>query len=68
MIYLYLALVIGLAVYDIWEMRSRGKTKGIYVYIGGMVIAAVFGIIYLSNDYRPSIAGYILGFLRIGAD
>lgn len=65
MIFLYMALVIGLSIYDIWDLKKKGQTKDIYVYAGCMVLVAIMGVIYLSDTFRPSIVSYFLEFFNV---
>lgn len=65
MIYFYVLLIIVLAVFDIIAIKKKGKKKDIIVYLSLMTLVAVFGGIYLSDKYRPSIASYILMFANI---
>lgn len=59
MIYLYLACIAALSIYDTWTLKKSGLTKEIWVMLGCMVLAAAFGVIYLSDVFRPSIMSYI---------
>lgn len=65
MIFLYLALAAGLSILDISDMKKRGRIKDIYVFVGFMAAAAIFGVIYLSDTSRLSIATYILRAFNI---
>lgn len=65
MIYLYIGLIVGLSIYDVLALKKEKLTKDIFVLLGSMVLVAIFGLIYLSNNSHPSIASYLLEFFKI---
>lgn len=65
MIYIFLALVMGLSIYDMRHMKKKGQTKDMYFYAGFMLLVAVFGVIYLSDTFRPSIISYFLRLFNV---
>lgn len=65
MIFLYLILIVGLSIYDLWELKKKSLKKDMYVYIGSMVLVAIIGVIYLSSDFQPSISSYFLKYFNV---
>jgi multisubunit Na+/H+ antiporter MnhB subunit len=62
---LFIILIIALIVYEVISLKKKNQVKEIYVFLGCMLIASAFGIIYLLNPSQPSIASYILKILNI---
>lgn len=65
MIILYLLLIIALSIFEICSLKKNGQIKDIFVFLGCMVIAAAFGIVFLLNPSQPSITSYIFNVLDI---
>lgn len=65
MIFLYMALIVCLSIYDIWDLKKKGQIKDIYVYSGCMVLVAIIGVVYLSDTFRPSIVSYFLKIFNV---
>lgn len=65
MIILFLALITCFIVFETKELKKEGQTKEIKVLLVSMILIAVYGYIYLSNTFRPSLASYLLDFLKI---
>ncbi len=65
MIYLYLGLVIGISIFEIMGLKKKGQPKDILFFIVSMALVAVFGSIYLLDNYQPSIVSYLLELLNV---
>jgi len=65
MIFLFLATISALCIFEGIILIKEKKLKDIFIFFTSMALVTVFGIIYLSNTYRPSIASYILKLFKI---
>lgn len=62
---IFLGVVIILSVLDIIELKSKGKPKEIFVYIGLMLLAVAFGVWHFTSTYQDSIAEHIFEILNV---
>jgi multisubunit Na+/H+ antiporter MnhB subunit len=66
MIFLYLALLVALGIFEIVGLnKKQGKTKDFVVLIVLFLLVSVFGGIYLSDNFRPSLSSYALDFFKV---
>jgi NADH:ubiquinone oxidoreductase subunit K len=61
----YLLLAAGLSIIEIKGMLKKKQTKDIFVFAGFMLAAAVIGVVYLLDTFRPSIAEFFLKIARV---
>ena len=65
MIILFFALIICFIIFETKELKKEGQTKDIKAFLVSMILIAAYGYIYISDNFRPSLASYLLDFLKV---
>lgn len=64
-IIIFTFVIILLGIYEILDLKKKGQTKDIYVYIGLMLPTAALGYYYLSDIYRESFIAALFNLLGL---
>jgi multisubunit Na+/H+ antiporter MnhB subunit len=65
MIFLYILIIVVLSIFEIRDLSKKKFIKDIYIFIWCMGLVAIFGIVYLIDDLRPSISDYFLKLFNV---
>ena len=65
MIWVYLATVVSISIYDIWHLKKKKLKRDITAHVCCMILVSVIGIIYLADTNQQSVAQYLFEALNI---
>lgn len=65
MIFVYLAIVVGISSYDIWHLKKKKLKRDIAAHVCCMILVSAIGIIYLANTNQKSVVQYLFDAFSI---